>query len=440
MSDVKNQTSFRIPEAGFWASAWKVAAAIGAFGLVVAGVGYGVDPERFAFSYLFAFWLALTVAFGSMFFVLIQHLTGAGWSVTVRRTAEFLTRGVPVLIVLFLPVAASMDTLYPWLELDKEHGVAHAQEHAAPEDVHPGSEGHAAAPSHGGEHHDPEHLAHHAIMAKKHAYLNTPFFAVRAILYFGIWFWIAGTLFRRSTQQDESGDPQLTAKLQRFAPLATIILAFSMTFAAFDWFMSLIPNWYSTMWGVHMFASSIVIIHALIIVITLSLRNAGLLGNTVHVEHYHDLGKLQFGFLVFWGYISFSEFFLIWYSAIPEETVFFHLRWDNPTWRWVSMSLVVLHFIMPFFLILSRNIKRNLPVLGFGASWILVMHIVEGYYIVLPFFGGPELELSMVWLDLACVLGVLGVYFAVVFREMLRHNLIPIKDPRRIRAEQFVNA
>jgi hypothetical protein len=451
------QGQYRIPSQGGWADAWKLAAAVGVVGLAIGGFGYTVDPERFAFAYLFAFFATFTIPMGAIFFVLIQHLTGAGWSVTVRRTGEFFAAGVIVLPLLFLPIVPAMDTLYPWLELEhaREPGVAHAQDdhghmHGAPgRAVHgapaPSGQGQLAAHgahqgAHGG-HHDPEHAAHEAIMAEKAPYLNSGFFGIRAILYFLIWLWLARRLYGPSTRQDQDGDPQHTVRLQRFAPAGIIVFALSITFAGFDWFMSLEPNWYSTMFGVHVFASSAVAIFSVIILTTLGLKRAGLLGDSVHVEHYHDLGKLQFGFLVFWAYITFSEFFLIWYSAIPEETIFYHKRWDAEAWMTISVSLVVLHFIFPFYLIMSRNVKRRPGMLAFGAGWILLMHMVEAYWLIMP-YAAPDGEAigRGIWIDLACLVGLFGIYLAVVLRQMRNHALIPIKDPRLSRALHFVNA
>jgi hypothetical protein len=196
------------------------------------------------------------------------------------------------------------------------------------------------------------------------------------------------------------------------------------------------------MFGVRLFATSAVLSLALNILVALGLRRAGISKGTIHVEHFHDLGKLLFGFLVFWAYISFSEFFLIWYAAIPEETIYFHRRWDTDSWRTVSLSLVVVKFIIPFFLILSRNAKRNLGLLGLCAGLIVALHLVEMYYWVMPSFqeGGIAFSLMGFITDLGCVFACVGLYLAVVFRRMLNHPVIPVRDPRLQRAIDFLNA
>jgi hypothetical protein len=388
---------YHVPDGSAWASAWKVAAGVGGLGAACAVAGYIVDHRRFAFAYLMGFLTVLTMALGSMFFVLIQHLTGAGWSVSVRRASEFLVAGAIIIPLLALPNLLSLGELYPW--------------YVAP-------------------------------LEQKGGYLNPTFFFLRAIVYLAVWQWLSARLFRYSTNQDASGDPRWTVKLQRMAPLATILFAFSLNFAAFDWFMSLEPHWYSTMFGVRLFATSAVLAFALNILLTLGLRRAGISKGAIHVEHFHDLGKLMFGFLVFWAYISFSEFFLIWYATIPEETIYFHRRWDTDSWRMISVSLVVVKFIIPFFLIMSRNAKRNLGLLGLGAGCIAVLHLVEMYYWVMPHFqeGGIAFSAIGFIIDLGCVFACVGLYLAVVFRRMLNHPVIPVRDPRLERAIHFVNA
>jgi hypothetical protein len=441
---------YRISSTNPWAHAWKMAAVLGAVGFVVAGIGYTLDPRRFAFSYLTGFITVLTMAFGGMFFVLIQHLTGAGWSVTVRRTSEFFVAGMVVVPLLALPNLLSLEQLFPWWGKGQEN-VAHAQPHdAQPRLAQPRIQvGTPHAPvavrtaDRGEAIEAREHVQEEQILTKKLAYLNPSFFKLRALIYLLVWLWLADRLFRYSTAQDKTGDPQWTLKLQRFAPVATILFAFSLTFAGFDWVMSLEPTWYSTMFGVRIFAASTVLGLALNILVTLGLRRAGVVENEIiSVEHFHDLGKLMFGFLVFWAYISFSEFMLIWYAAIPEETVYYHHRWDFPWWQTISVMLVVVKFIIPFFLVMSRNAKRSLGLLGLGAGWIATLHLVEMYYWVMPYYSGGELPFSVTGLmtDVGCMFGCVGVYLAVVFRRMLNHPVIPARDPRLQRALAFVNA
>ena len=446
-----------------WANAWKIAAGVGVLGLAGAGAGFAADAQRFAFSYLFAFIVFLTIAIGATFFVLLQHLTNAGWSVTIRRTSEFFMSALPIFALLFLPIAANLDHLLPWWSPD--HG-AHAAHHAAAESPEHGHE----APAAHGEHGEPaapadehghaapghrlsndeiEHSLHAEVMASKTWYLSHGFFAVRAVIYFLFWTFLSMKLFRNSTLQDSTKDLKLTASSQGMAPAATFGLALTTTFAAFDWIMSLLPNWYSTIFGVQIFSTTMVAIFSVLILVGYAMRASGVSGNAITTEHFHDLGKLLFGFNVFWAYISFSQFFLIWYASIPEETVFFHLRWSNGPWKSVSLAILFLHFILPFALLLSRNTKRyaGQKVLALAAGLLLVMHVVEMYWLVMPNFAaakniGPQMAEALAphWMDLACLLGVGGVYLAAVFFRMSQHPVVPVGDPRFTRSKRFENA
>jgi hypothetical protein len=460
-SDTK---SYRIPANSGWATAWQKFVGMAVVGLIIAGVGLVQEPERFPFSWLYACIVTMTVALGTMFFVLYQHLARAGWSVTVRRTAEFYASGLFLIPILVLPAFfVGGAKLYPWWGADNAHAqeapagdhadhAAPAHEHAHGEAAHGDAAGHdapaaahgehaAAAEGHG--HHSPEHMLHASILAKKHAYLNQTFFGIRWLIYLGIFWLLGSTLLGRSVAQDASGDLKITAGLQRFATWGTLLFGFSLTFAGFDWVMSMEPNWYSTMFGVRVFASSVVVGHAVLIYTTLKMKKSGLIGEEINKEHYHDLGKLQFGFLVFWAYISFSEFFLIWYAAIPEETIYYHHRWDAESWRNISIAIVVLKFILPFYVIMSRNVKRNfqmdpkrplLPTLGLGVIWLMLMQFVEIYYWIMPNFESDHIAASGMWVEVGCLMFTLGVYLAWVFKKMTQHALIPIKDPRLNRA------
>lgn len=458
---------------GPWAGAWKIFAVIGALGLAGAAFGFTVDPRRFAFSWMFAFVTVLSVALGMIFFVLIQRLTSAGWSVTVRRTAEFFSYGILALIPLFIPILMSMGHLFPWLgghgpahnDASGGHGSislitpAYAQDHAAP--AAPGHEPAAAAPAahgaaapeHGAapaEHSGPaaaEHaiheshaLIHSDVMTKKSAYLNKNFFYLRAVLYFFIWTVLAVRLFGDSARQDTTKDPKLTLRAQAFAPPATFLFGLSLTFAAFDWVMSLEPSWFSTIFGVYYFATGVVSSLALLILVTMALKNSGPLKGAVTPEHYHDLGKLMFGFNVFWAYIGFSQLMLIWYAALPEETTWYHNRWDFGPWAKVSMSILIGHFVLPFFWLISRNFKRNLGRLQVGSAILLVAHVLDMYWFVMPNYALGSNDFSFHWIDAACLLAVAGVYCAFVFFRMTKHNLVPVGDPRLERSLHFQNA
>jgi len=446
--------SYRIPSGNPWANAWKTAAALGAVGVVLVAIGWSADARRFAFSYLFAYMAILTLGLGAIFFCLIQHLTVSGWSVTVRRTAEFFAGGVPVFLILFVPLAlpSTVENLYEWYG---HHGDEH-EEAASGEEEHEHADGESllgastahAQPSgdvvheegtpadeadHGhGAHSTPQHALHAELLEHKSSWLAYPAWLIRALLYLLIWIGLAMFYYRNSVQQDETRDPAHTRRMQWFAPLATVLFGLSLTFAYFDWAMSLEPTWYSTIYGVYAFAGCAVSIHALVTVVTIGLKSKGLLGDAVHTEHYHDLGKMTFGFVVFWAYVGFSQMMLIWYANIPEETIYYHYRWHAEGWHGVSLFLVAGHFALPFLFLLSRNVKRRLALVGFGCIWMLVVHLVDVYWWVMPNYRRGELVMH--WMDLAALLAVGGIYFAVVLYNMNRHPLIPVGDPRLPRA------
>ena len=447
---------YRVPSGARWANGWKIAATFAGIGILGSILAGSSDPRRFAFSWLFAFMAGLAIGLGSLFLVIIQHLTKAGWSVTVRRTAEFFAAGLPVFAVLFIPVWLGMDHLYPWVDvarevaLEEELGVdeepaaepAEEEEHGrAPalfgaetafaqhgeEDGHGEEGGHAE-----GEHHSPEHAAHHALIEAKVGFLNPTFFTLRAFIYFLLWIGLSMFYFRTSLAQDQKKDLGSSKLMNSLAPVSIIGLSLTLTFAAFDWMMSLEPAWYSTIFGVQYFAVSAVSSLAVLVVTLYTLRSSGLIGNAVHVEHFHDVGKLMFGFLVFWAYITFSQFMLIWYAGIPEEATYYHLRGSEGWWTF-SVFLLVAHFILPFFFLISRNVKRNIPWVTFGAVWLLVMHVAECYWLVMPYaspLGDGTAALEIQWMDFAALFAVVGTYFGAVLFLMTRFPLIPIGDPR----------
>jgi hypothetical protein len=423
----KTADAYRLPADSSWAGAWKVSAAVGLVGVLGAAFIAFTDPKRFAFSYLFAYVAFLTVALGGVFFGLIQYLTSSGWSVTIW-----------LFVLLFVPVALNMDTLYPWAAHGHGEAGAHAEEAAEAPHVEPGAEPEEPKPFIEGVNHEAEHAAHARVLDEKKPYLNKPFFFIRAFLYFLSWVLISRKLFMNSERQDETGEASLTVSSQKVAPVALIVFALTTTFAAFDWLMSLEPSWISTIFGVNFFAQSIVSLFAVTTLLGLSLRANGHFRKAVNVEHFHDLGKLLLGFLIFWAYVNFSQYMLIWYASIPEETTYYHKRWSEGGDGWKAWSLAIIfgHFIIPFFIILSRNAKRALSPLGVGAAIILFFHFVMVYWLVLPYYGPLNPSLA----DLACLMAVGGLYFTLVFYRMTQHPIVPIKDPRLARSLHFVNA
>ena len=369
-------------------------------------IALGQENYQFYFSYLTAFMYFLSIALGALFFVLIQFATRAGWSVVVRRLAEHVMGTLPIFLVLFVPIIFGMHSLYHW---------THA------------------------ELFDPTSEHFDAIVNGKKGYLNEPFFLIRAGFYFVTWILLARYFMKKSFEQDRTGDHQITVTLQKWSALGLALYALSQTFAAFDWMMSLDPHWYSTMYGVYYFAGGFVGIFATLAILTVHLsKGEGVLSKIANQEHFHDLGKLLFGFTVFWAYIAFSQYFLIWYANIPEETLFFKYRFSNG-WEPVTILLMVGHFGIPFFLLMSRHMKRHPKVLTGAAIWMLFIHYVDIYQLVMPNNLAVDRVFAPSIVDLLCFVGVGGFFLAMLGRNLVSAPAVPLKDPRLPESLAFEN-
>ncbi|MCB9638084.1 MAG: quinol:cytochrome C oxidoreductase [Myxococcales bacterium] len=372
------------------------------------GVYYG--------SYMFAFLYFLSIILGGLFFVLIHHATRAGWSTVVRRLAEFVMGGLylrvggvslPLMLLLFIPILIGMPTLF------------HEWVHPDPKDV---------------------------FLKAKAPYLNVTFFLVRAAFYFAVWYGLSWFFLRNSIAQDESGDESFSTRQRAVSPIGIVLFAMTVTFASFDWIMSLAPHWYSTIFGVYFFAGAQVAIFSTLALFGHGLRRTGLLGDIITTEHYQDLGKLLFGFVVFWSYIAFSQYFLQWYSNIPEETVWYADRLKH--WNGLTMVLALGHFVIPFFFLMSKHIKRNPFTLVLACVWMLTIHAIDLFWLVMPSVYHQighsmhkDFHFSVVHLlpVLANFVGIGGLVIAGILRWASEHNLVPAKDPRLKESLAFEN-
>jgi hypothetical protein len=281
-----------------------------------------------------------------------------------------------------------------------------------------------------------EAVANDALLQWKAPYLNVPFFLIRAALYFGCWSFIALFYYRHSRGQDATGAPAVSARLRRLAGPSIIVLALTQTFASVDWIMSLTPHWYSTMFGVYFFAGAFVGFIALLSVVAVAMRQAGLLDTVISPEHLHDIGKLLFAFMVFWTYIAFCQFFLVWYANLPEETIWYRARMEG-SWMTVSLLLMAGHFVAPFFYLMGRTVKRKGATLAVGGAWLLAMHFVDLYWQVMPTLHPEGVRPSV--LDVAAFLVIGGCFVAATGWLMRRHALVPLRDPRLEESLAFEN-
>jgi hypothetical protein len=271
----------------------------------------------------------------------------------------------------------------------------------------------------------------------KEPYLNVPFFVVRVGIYFATWLFISYYYLALSSRQDASGGVNLTRRLEKLAPVAIIGFGLTLTFASFDWMMSRDPFWYSTVYGVYYFSGCVVSAFALLSVMAILMQSSGRLVQAITLDHYQDLGKYTFGFVVFWAYIAFSQYLLIWYGNIPEETEWYARRSHGP-WAYMSVLLLVGHFFLPFFVLISRGPKRHRGILGAACLWILAMHWFDVYWLIMPEWSHSRVSLSL--MDLATFVGIGGLCAAAALMWMGRRPLIAIRDPRLGESLAFENA
>ena len=258
-------------------------------------------------------------------------------------------------------------------------------------------------------------------------YLNVPFFTARTIFYFVTWGLLAWFFLKQSLRQDASGDPVATRRMEKASPLAMILFGLTVTFASFDWLMSLEPAWVSTIFGLYFFAGAVVGALATLVLFALALQWAGIARRTITVEHYHELGKLLLGFIIFWGYMAFSQYLLIWYANIPEESVWYLTRQTDP-WAWITVALLFVHLLIPFLGLLSRDVKRRGLLLGIWAAWILVAHWLDVYWLVMPTFAPDRLPLGMI--DVCCITAVGCLFLAGIVWTAQNRSLVALGDPR----------
>ena len=334
---------------------WLAPLGLGVVGLLVFVAFLFVEPSRVLFAYLIAWVFCLSIAVGALFFVMIQHITKARWSTTIRRIPEALAANFPLLALAGIPVLLGHYDLFHW---------THA------------------------ELFDPASPKYDYLVAGKAAYLNLPFFIARYVLYFALWSWLGHKLYTLSVGNDTDPDADRTLALRKVSAYGIPLAAVATAFAGYDFLMSTDPHWFSTMFGIYFFAGGWLGALCLITFMALWFKRMGMLPE-VTVEHLQDMGKFMFAFVVFWTYIAFSQYMLYWYANIPEETVWF-LKRTSFGWETVAWSLVIFHFVLPFLILLPRATKRIAPVLAVMAAWILVVHWVDLWWVAMPAMEAEE--------------------------------------------------
>jgi hypothetical protein len=402
-------------------------------GALMAGGHAAMAPDRWrrlALAYLVAFAFVLSLSLGGLFFVFIQHLTRAGWSVVVRRPAEAMAASMPVVALLFLPVAAVIawgdGGVYPWAVWHPSPAVHVADPHAAEPSHQAVDAHHGEPPSQGLSHQqlDDRTLA-------KRPWLNPAFFLLRWAVMLALWSGLGCWFWNQSRRQDSDADTSRTSRCEAIAAPAALLFAITLTLAAWDLLMSVNPHWYSSAFGVYYFSGAVVGTLAALILLTLLLSWRGGLGSAVGVEHLHDLGKLTFAFVFFWAYIGYSQYMLLWYAHLPETAGWLVHRGastDSPNgWSPLLIVLVLGHFALPFAGLMSRHVKRRRFCLGAWAVWLLIMHWLDLVWLVMP-ESGPALALG--GMEVGLLMLTLGVYGAGLSRRLKQAALAPVGDPR----------
>ncbi len=360
---------------------------IGLLGAALSAAGFWMDPKSFAIAYLtsFLFWLGLVI--GCFPLVMIHHLTGGAWGYPVRRIFETLLGLIPFLALAFIPVLLNLQELYSWAR--------------------------------------PEVVAHDKILQDKVLYLNESSFTARAVFYFATWILFAFLLTALSKRFQKDQDRATFGHLQGLSGAGLIVYGLTVTFASVDWGMSLEPHWFSTIYGLLFMVGQTVAAFAFAIFMAVHLQKRKLLSDVMTPDRSHDLGNLLFAFIMLWAYISLSQFVIVWSGNLAEETPWYIRRFGGG-WQVLSLLLTFLHFILPFFLLLGRDIKRNPPSLAVIAGIILAMRWVDIYWIIKPALYE---NITFHWLDLTTFAAIGGLSLAILFQKMTRESLTLSYDP-----------
>jgi hypothetical protein len=358
-------------------------------GVVLTIIGFVLSGQvRFFQAYLVAYTWVFGVVLGSMALLMVQHLSGGAWGVVIRRPLEAVVRTMPIMTLLFLPIAVGVHDLYHW--------------------------------SH------EEAVATDTVLQWKAPYLNTTFFYIRQLAYFAVWNVIGWLLTSWSAEQDRDAAGNYIRKFSMLSGAGLVIYSLTVTFAMVDWTMSINPHWFSTMWGPLHMAGQGLSAFAFAVVILIMLAQSAPLDRVVSSHHLHDLGKFLFAFLMLHAYLSFSQFLIIWSANLAEEIPHYLVRWDHG-FQYVSLFVIVGHFIVPYALLLSREIKRSFKRLRWIATWILFARLVDYFWHVAPEFHHEGLTIDM--LDLATPIAVGGVFLALFAANLKKYALLPAHDP-----------
>jgi hypothetical protein len=364
-------------------------------GLIVVAAGVMIDQTRNAYSNLMMFVFLTSVGIGSLFLVALEYIAGAVWSTPMRRISEFLAFSIPFLVIFAIPLFFNLHDLFHWthteaVEADK-------------------------------------------ILKSKSPYLNETFFVIRFIFFFIIWMLFYFFITKNSEKQDKTKEQMLTKKNIRLSGIFIPFFAITISFFAIDWLMSLEPHWYSTIFGVYFFSGTILAGLAAATFTIILLYEKGYFSSLLRPDHFYSMGALMFAFINFWAYIAFSQFLLIWYANIPEETFWMISRWQNG-WEFISLALILVHFVVPYAGLLFQSSKMDPKRLKIMSVWILFAHYLDIYWLVMPtHYKG----FSISWIEFGFPLVGIGLMILIFSWKFNRTYLIPIGDPKLKRGLEF---
>ncbi len=367
-------------------------------GIVLGVAAFFVDHTRAVYNYLIAFTFMISIGVGALFLISLEYIVGADWSVPIRRVVEFFAAVIPLLALLVIPLLLNVGELFHWSHAD-----------AVTEDK---------------------------ILTAKAPYLNVTFFIIRVFVLIGLWSLFYFFFIRNSKKQDTSKDQKLTTINIRLSAIFIPIFAFTITISAIDWLMSIEPHWFSTIIGVYFFAGTVIAALAAVTLATVLLKENGYLHPAMTNDHLYSLGALLFAFVNFWGYIAFSQYMLIWYADLPEETFWFMQKWEG-SWAIFSIGLIIIKFLVPYIVLVSQPAKMDPKKLKFISVWLLFAHLYDLFWFVMPEMEELSGGYSFSWIDLVFPIAAVGLIILVFNMKAKKENLIPIGDPKLQRGLDF---
>lgn len=367
-------------------------------GVILGVVAFFVDHSRAVFNYLIAFTFMISISVGALFLIALEYVVGADWSVPIRRVVEFFAATIPLLALLVIPLLFNIGELFHW--------------------------------SH------QEAIAEDEILQAKAPYLNVTFFIIRVFVLIGLWSLFYFFFIRNSKKQDTTKDQKLTTINIRLSAIFIPVFAITLTIAAVDWLMSIEPHWFSTIIGVYFFAGTVIAALAAVTLATVLLKENGYLHPAMTNDHLYSLGALLFAFVNFWGYIAFSQYMLIWYADLPEETFWFMQKWEG-SWAIFSIGLIIIKFLVPYIVLVSQPSKMDPKKLKFISVWLLFAHLYDLFWFVMPEMEELSGGYSFSWIDLVFPIAAVGLIILVFNMKAKKENLIPIGDPKLQRGLDF---